>query len=52
MTSHPEWDQQTTGTEVVKAFADAIKGKNGMAAKNATNNPEVTCAAKSTELTQ
>ncbi|EHA50669.1 hypothetical protein MCOR27_010220 [Pyricularia oryzae] len=28
MTSHPEWDQQTTGTEVVKAFADAIKGKN------------------------
>ncbi|TLS23289.1 uncharacterized protein PpBr36_06151 [Pyricularia pennisetigena] len=28
MTSHPEWNQQTTGTEVAKAFADTIKGKN------------------------
>ncbi|KAI6380656.1 hypothetical protein MCOR25_001591 [Pyricularia grisea] len=28
MTSHPEWNAKTTGTEVAQAFGDAIKGKN------------------------
>jgi hypothetical protein len=25
--SHPEWDKETGGLEVAKAFADHIKGK-------------------------
>lgn len=27
--SHPEWNKETGGLEVAKAFADQIKGKSG-----------------------
>lgn len=27
--THPEWNQETGGLEVAKAFADQIRGKNG-----------------------
>lgn len=27
--THPEWDKETGGLEVAKAFADKIRGKKG-----------------------
>lgn len=27
--THPEWNKETGGLEVAKAFADRIRGKNG-----------------------
>lgn len=30
LTTHPEWNQETGGLEVAKAFADQIRGKTGM----------------------
>jgi hypothetical protein len=27
--THPEWDKETGGLEVAKAFVDQIRGKNG-----------------------
>lgn len=27
--THPEWNQETGGLEVAKAFADQIRGKSG-----------------------
>lgn len=27
--THPEWDKETSGLEIAKAFADQIRGKNG-----------------------
>lgn len=27
--THPEWDKETGGLEVAKAFADQIRGKKG-----------------------
>ena len=27
--THPEWDKETGGLEVAKAFADQIRGRNG-----------------------
>lgn len=30
MTSHPEFNAKTTGTEVAAAFGKEIKGKNGL----------------------
>lgn len=31
--THPEWNQETGGLEVAKAFADQIRGKNGSFAR-------------------
>lgn len=30
MTSHPEFDKATTGTQVADAFADRVRGKTGV----------------------
>lgn len=29
MTTVPDWNVKTTGTEVAERFADSIKGRNG-----------------------
>jgi hypothetical protein len=40
--SHPEWNKETSGLEVAKAFADQIKGKSGTLVPDAFNLPPLT----------